>query len=70
MPNEAFAQQSHMPLEDIMDFYFNATLVDWKKEGAALQKVKNLMANGQQRPGNRQGDRYHIYHIRPDLRGC
>ena len=46
VPNEAFAQQSHMPLEDIMDFYFNATLVDWKKEGAALQKVKNLMANG------------------------
>ena len=29
-----------------MDFYFNATLVDWKKEGAALQKVKDLMESG------------------------
>ena len=46
VPNEAFAQQSHMPLEDMMDFYFNATLVDWKKEGAALQKVKDLMESG------------------------
>lgn len=46
VPNEAFAQQSHMPAEDMMDFYFNAALVDWKKEGAALRKVKDLMMSG------------------------
>lgn len=46
VPNEAFAQQSRMPLEDMMDFYFNSTLVDWEKESAALQKVKELLAAG------------------------
>lgn len=46
VPNEAFAQQSHMPLDDMMDFYFNSTLVDWKKESIYLKKVRNLMASG------------------------
>lgn len=46
VPNESFAQQAKMPLEDMMDFYFQATVRDWNKERVYLEKVKNLMASG------------------------
>lgn len=46
VPNEAFAQQSHMPLEEMMDFYFDSTLVEWRKERESLEKIKKLMEAG------------------------
>lgn len=46
VPNESFAQQSHKPLEEMMDFYFASTLVEWGKESAYLKKIQALMSSG------------------------
>ncbi len=42
VPNESFAQQAEMSLDEMMTFFFNATLRDWAQESQryqALQKV-------------------------------
>lgn len=42
VPNESFAQQAEMSLDEMMSFFFNATLRDWAQESQryqALQKV-------------------------------
>lgn len=46
VPNESFAQQARMPLEDMMDFYFESTLRDWEKERIYLEKIEKLMSSG------------------------
>jgi aminopeptidase len=42
VPNESFAQQAETSLDEMVDFFFNATLRDWAKEAGRyteLQKV-------------------------------
>ena len=46
VPNESFAQQAKMPFEEMMDFYFDASVRDWKKERGQLLKVRDLLASG------------------------
>lgn len=46
VPNASFAQQAHMPLDEMMDFYFAATLADWEAEGAKLRAVQQLLSSG------------------------
>jgi aminopeptidase len=40
VPNESFAQQAEMSHEDMMAFFFNATLRDWEKEAEWYRKVQ------------------------------
>jgi aminopeptidase len=40
VPNESFAQQAEMSHEDMMTFFFNATLRDWEKEAEWYRKVQ------------------------------
>lgn len=42
-PVNAFAQDAEMSLEEFEDFVFNATIVDWAKEGKKMQKLANLL---------------------------
>lgn len=42
-PTNALAQDADMSLEEFEDFVFNATLVDWSKEGKKMQKLANLL---------------------------
>ena len=46
VPNESFAQQANMPLDDMMDFYFASTLVDWNSQLEYLEKIKKLYTSG------------------------
>lgn len=46
VPNEAFAQQAKMSLEEMMNFYFDATVRDWEKERKQLRKVSELLSAG------------------------
>ena len=43
VPNEAFAQQAGMSTEEMMEFFFNATLLDWKQESQRYEKVCAFM---------------------------
>lgn len=47
VPNEAFAQQAQMPLDEMMDFYFESTIRNWEKEREQLEKVRDLLAAGE-----------------------
>jgi aminopeptidase len=40
VPNESFGQQAEMSHDDMMAFFFNATLRDWKKEAEWYRKVQ------------------------------
>lgn len=46
VPNEAFAQQANMPLDDMMDFYFASTVLDWKAQLSYLESVQKLYSAG------------------------
>ena len=48
VPNESFAQQAGMPLDEMMDFYFASTLTDWNRQLEYLEQVKRLYASGTQ----------------------
>ncbi len=48
VPNESFAQQSEMPLDSMMDFYFRSTLLNWEDQSAYLTKVASLLDSGQE----------------------
>jgi len=39
VPNEAFAQQAFTSIDSMMDFFFNATLRDWKNEIVRYQEL-------------------------------
>lgn len=45
-PTPAMAQQSGMSYNDLVDFYFESTLVDYEKMGKNLQKVTDIMDAG------------------------
>jgi aminopeptidase len=42
VPNASFAQQAKMSLDEMMDFFFNATLRDWSKETARYQEIQEV----------------------------
>jgi len=46
VPNESFAQQAGIPLDEMMDFYFASTLIDWKKQLIYLERIRDLYAAG------------------------
>lgn len=41
VPNESFAQQASTSLDEMMDFFFNATLQDWEKEAGDWFAIKD-----------------------------
>jgi aminopeptidase len=40
VPNESFAQQASTSLDEMMDFFFNATLRDWENEAIRLREFR------------------------------
>lgn len=46
VPNEAFAQQAGIPLDEMMEFYFNACLQDWEKAVAVMERVRERFQRG------------------------
>ncbi|MEN6572357.1 MAG: aminopeptidase [Anaerolineaceae bacterium] len=42
VPNESFAQQATTSLDEMMDFFFNATLRDWSQETARYQEINDI----------------------------
>lgn len=42
VPNESLAQQAGMSLDDMMNFFFEATIRDWKKESTGYYKLKEI----------------------------
>jgi aminopeptidase len=48
VPNESLAQQAEMSLDEMMDFFFDATILDWAVESKsyqALQKIFQVAEN-------------------------
>ena len=43
VPNAAFAQQAGMSTDEMMDFFFNATLLDWKEEGTRYKEIQKVL---------------------------
>ncbi len=42
VPNESFAQQAETSLDEMMDFFFNATLRDWAKEAERYTELQKF----------------------------
>ncbi len=42
VPNESFAQQADMPLDTMMDFFFEATLRDWAAESKRYHELQEV----------------------------
>ncbi len=42
VPNESFAQQSETSLDEMMEFFFNATLRDWSAESRRYQELQRV----------------------------
>jgi aminopeptidase len=41
VPNESFAQQASTSLDEMMEFFFNATLRDWQSEAVRWHEIKD-----------------------------
>ncbi|MGB9619100.1 MAG: aminopeptidase, partial [Armatimonadota bacterium] len=42
VPNELFAQQAEMSLDEVMVFFFNATLRDWEQESRRYRELQKV----------------------------
>jgi aminopeptidase len=42
VPNESFAHQAETSLDEMMDFFFNATLRDWAKEAESYTRLQRV----------------------------
>ncbi len=42
VPNESFAQQASISLDEMMDFFFRATLRDWRAEAEFYRKINKV----------------------------
>jgi aminopeptidase len=42
VPNEALAQQAQMSLEEMMEFFFNATIQDWPEQARRYEALKEI----------------------------
>ncbi len=47
VPNETLAQQAEMSLDEMMDFFFEATLRDWKQESKRYQELMQVFQAGE-----------------------
>ena len=47
VPNAAFAQQAGMSTDEMMDFFFNATLLDWKEEGTRYKEIQKVLQSSE-----------------------
>jgi aminopeptidase len=47
VPNESFAQQAATSLDEMMSFFFNATLRDWEREAVGWHEIKNHFQAGE-----------------------
>lgn len=47
VPNEAFAQQAFTSLDSMMDFFFSATLRDWKSEIVRYQEIREVFQDAE-----------------------
>ncbi len=47
VPNESFAQQAQTSLDEIMDFFFRATIKDWSKETERYKDIVNIFQAAQ-----------------------
>ena len=43
VPNASFAQQAGMSTEEMMTFFFNATLLDWQEESLRYEEICKFM---------------------------
>ena len=43
VPNASFAQQAGMSTDEMMEFFFNATLLDWKEESQRYEEICKFM---------------------------
>jgi len=57
-PTPAYAQEAEMSLREYEDFLYKAILLDWMKERATMEKVKEALD---------KGDRVHIEGVETDL---
>ncbi|MFH0897943.1 MAG: aminopeptidase [Candidatus Bathyarchaeota archaeon] len=57
-PSQAYAQEAEMSLSEYEDFVYGAILLDWRKERADMEKVKEVLD---------KGDRVHIEGVETDL---
>lgn len=48
VPTEALAQKAQMSIDETMEFFFNATLRDWKSEAKKYQKIQKVFQRGKQ----------------------
>ena len=67
VPNEVFAQKAGMSFDDMLEFFFEATLRDWRRGGAlprAARPVRGRRARAH--PGSRHGRL--VLHPRADVR--
>jgi aminopeptidase len=42
VPNESFAQQAYTSLDEMMEFFFNSTLLDWAKEAKRYREINDV----------------------------
>lgn len=42
VPNESFAQQAHTSLDEMMEFFFNATVKDWEAEVEGYNEIQKV----------------------------
>ena len=48
VPNESLAQQAEMSLDEMMDFFFTATLRDWHKEATRYRELQKIFESASQ----------------------
>ncbi len=59
VPNESFAQQAEMSLDEMMNFFFASTLKDWEQETKRYQEIQSIFE---------KADEVHIVGQETDLR--
>ena len=47
VPNASFAQQAGMSTDEMMEFFFSATLLDWKEEGTRYKKIQKVLQSSE-----------------------
>jgi len=48
VPSESLAQQAEMSLDDMMEFFFTATLRDWSKEAKRYEEINEVFQQSEQ----------------------
>jgi aminopeptidase len=48
VPNESLAQQAELSLDEIMAFFFKATLLDWSKEAKRYKEIQEVFQQSDQ----------------------